>query len=150
MGASFGISNVQLSHTRQFMEGWVIGMATQGPVDIVELAQHNDAFRREMITGEFSQVVAMTIPVGGEIGEEVHEGNDQLLVFIEGEGEAVLDGAKSPVAPNQLVFVHAGTRHNFLNTGQVPLRLVTVYAPPEHLPGTVHQTKEEAEAAEHH
>jgi hypothetical protein len=109
LGAAFGISNVQLSHTRQFVEGWVIGMATQGPVDIVELAQHNDAFRREIITGEFSQV-----------------------------------------APNQLIFVHAGTRHNFLNTGQVPLRLVTVYAPPEHPPGIIHQTKEEAAAAEHH
>jgi mannose-6-phosphate isomerase-like protein (cupin superfamily) len=127
----------------------VIGMATQGPVDVVALAQHNDAFRRVISTGEFSQVVAMTIPVGGEIGEEVHERTDQLLVFVEGEGEAVLDGGRSPVAPNQLVFVHAGTRHNFLNTGPVPLRLVTVYAPPEHPPGTVQQTKEEADAAEH-
>jgi mannose-6-phosphate isomerase-like protein (cupin superfamily) len=130
--------------------GMVIGMATQESVDIVALAQDNDAFRREILTGEHSQVVAMTIPVGGEIGEEVHDRTDQLLVFIEGEGEAVLDGASSPVAPNRLVFVHAGTRHNFLNTGQVPLRLVTVYAPPEHPAGTVHQTKEEADAAEQH
>lgn len=129
--------------------GMVIGMAAQGgAVDIVALAQGNDAFRRVIVTGEFSQVVAMTIAVGGEIGEEVHQRTDQLLVFIEGEGEAVLDGATSPVAPSELVFVHAGTRHNFRNTGQVPLRLVTVYAPPEHPPGTVEQTKEEAEAAE--
>jgi mannose-6-phosphate isomerase-like protein (cupin superfamily) len=124
-------------------------MGDQGPLDVVALAQRNDAFRREIITGSFSQVVVMTVPPGGEIGEEVHEGNDQLLVFVEGEGEAALDGRTSPVAPNQLVFVHAGTRHNFRNTGQVPLRLVTVYAPPEHPPGTVHRTKDEADAAEH-
>ncbi len=124
---------------------------TQDPrPDIVELARSNDAFRREVITGEHSQVVVMTVPAGGEIGEEVHEGTDQLLVFVEGHGEAVLDGERSQVAPNQLVFVRAGTRHNFVNTGSQPLRLVTVYAPPEHAPGTVHQTKEEADAAEHH
>jgi mannose-6-phosphate isomerase-like protein (cupin superfamily) len=117
-------------------------------VDIVSLARGNDAFRREIATGEHSQVVAMTIPAGEEIGEEVHEENDQLLVFVDGEGEAVLDGKSSPVGPNELVLVPAGTRHNFVNTGGGPLRLVTVYAPPEHAPGTVHQTKAEADAAE--
>jgi mannose-6-phosphate isomerase-like protein (cupin superfamily) len=117
-------------------------------VDIVKLARSNDAFRREIATGEHSQVVAMTIPVGGEIGEEVHEENDQLLVFVDGEGEAVLDGKTSMVTPNDLVLVPAGTRHNFINKGDSPLRLVTVYAPPEHPPGTVHQTKAEADAAE--
>jgi mannose-6-phosphate isomerase-like protein (cupin superfamily) len=128
----------------------VTGMGDQGPLDVVALAQRNEAFRREIITGKFSQVVAMTVAVGEEIGEEVHEGNDQLLVFIDGQGEAVLDGRTSKVEPNQLVFVHAGTRHNFINTGSVPLRLVTVYAPPEHPPGTMHQTKAEADAAEQH
>ena len=119
-------------------------------IDIVQLARSNDAFRREVATGEHSQIVAMTIPAGGEIGEEVHEENDQLLVFIDGEGDAVLDGKTSKVTPNDLVMVPAGTRHNFINTGDGPLRLVTVYAPPEHPPGTVHLTKEEAEAAEGH
>jgi mannose-6-phosphate isomerase-like protein (cupin superfamily) len=118
-------------------------------IDIVKLARSNDAFRREIATGEHSQVVVMTIPVGEDIGEEVHEENDQLLVFVDGEGEAVLDGQTSPVTPNDLVLVPAGTRHNFINKGDGPLRLVTVYAPPEHPPGTVHQTKAEAEAAEH-
>jgi mannose-6-phosphate isomerase-like protein (cupin superfamily) len=119
-------------------------------LDIIELAKRNGAFRREVATGEHSQVVVMTIPPAEEIGEEVHEGNDQLLVIVEGECEAVLDGRTSRVGPNQLVLVKAGTRHNFINTGQAPLRLVTVYAPPEHAPGTVHQTKAEAEAAEGH
>jgi mannose-6-phosphate isomerase-like protein (cupin superfamily) len=118
--------------------------------DIIELARRNDAFRREVVTGEHSQVVVMTIPPGGEIGEEVHDGVDQLLVAVEGEADAVLDGVASPMRPNQLVYVRAGTRHNFVNTGREPLRLVTVYSPPEHEPGTVHQTKEEADAAEGH
>jgi mannose-6-phosphate isomerase-like protein (cupin superfamily) len=69
-------------------------------------------------------------------------------VFVDGEGEAVLDGRTSAVTPNDLVLVPAGTRHNFINKGDSPLRLVTVYAPPEHPPGTVHQTKAEADAAE--
>jgi mannose-6-phosphate isomerase-like protein (cupin superfamily) len=120
------------------------------PLDIVQLARSNDAFRREVATGEHSQIVVMTIPPGGEIGEEVHEENDQLLVFVDGQADAVLDGRTSEVAPNQLVLVPAGTRHNFVNTGPSPLRLVTVYAPPEHAPGTVHQTKAEADAAEGH
>ena len=64
-------------------------------------------------------------------------------------GEAQLDGESAAVGPNDLVFVRAGTRHNFLNTGDGPLRLITIYAPPEHAEGTVHATKAEADAAEH-
>jgi mannose-6-phosphate isomerase-like protein (cupin superfamily) len=126
------------------------GSGGGSPIDIVELARGNQAFRREVVTGAHSQVVVMTIPAGGEIGEEVHDDVDQLLVFVEGDGEAVLDGVTSPIEPNQLVFVRAGTRHNFRASGGRPLRLVTVYAPPEHPPGTLHQTKEDADAAESH
>jgi mannose-6-phosphate isomerase-like protein (cupin superfamily) len=118
-------------------------------VDIVQAARDNDAFRREVITGEHEQVVVMTIPPGGEIGEEVHGDTDQVLAFVDGEGEAILDGETSRIGPNDLVFVRAGTRHNFVNTGSQPLRLLTIYAPPEHEPGTVHQTKAEADAAGH-
>jgi mannose-6-phosphate isomerase-like protein (cupin superfamily) len=117
-------------------------------VDIVDQARRNEAFRRELITGSHSQVVLMTIPPGGEIGEEVHPKVDQILLFVEGHGEAVLEGERSAVRPNDLVFVTAGTRHNFIAKEQGPLRLVTVYAPPEHEPGTVHATKAEADAAE--
>ncbi len=124
-------------------------MAIKDKVDIVAAARSNDAFRRELITGEHEQVVVMTIPVGGEIGEEVHPDTDQVLAFVDGAGEADLDGETSKVGPNDLVFVHAGTRHNFRNVGDSPLRLVTIYSPPEHEPGTVHLTKEEADAAEH-
>lgn len=114
------------------------------------LALENDAFRREIMTSRIAQLVVMSIPTGGEIGEEVHPDTDQILLFVEGKGEAVLEGAVSPVGPDRLVFVPAGTRHNFRNTGEGPMRLVTVYAPPEHRPGTVHVTKAEADAAEGH
>ena len=117
-------------------------------VDILAEARSNDAFRREVLTGEHEQVVVMTIPPGGEIGEEVHPDTDQVLVFVEGRGEAQLDGETSEIGPNDLVFVRAGTRHNFVNSGERPLRLITIYAPPEHEAGTVHATKAEADAAE--
>jgi mannose-6-phosphate isomerase-like protein (cupin superfamily) len=118
--------------------------------DIVALAKQNENFRREVVTGSHSQVVLMSIPQGGEIGEEVHPNVDQTLVFVAGEGQAILDGVTSAVAANTLCFVPAGTRHNFVNTGAAPLKLYTVYAPPEHAPGTVFKTKAEADAAEHH
>jgi mannose-6-phosphate isomerase-like protein (cupin superfamily) len=116
-------------------------------VDILAAARSNDAFRRVVITGDHEQVVVMTIPPGGEIGEEVHETTDQVLAFVDGHGEAQLDGQSSEVGPNDLVFVHAGIRHNFLNRGASPLRLITIYAPPHHARGTVHETKAEADAA---
>ncbi len=122
---------------------------TASRIDILAAAWSNDAFRRVVMTGAHEQVVVMTIPIGGEIGEEVHPATDQVLAFVDGRGEAQLDGQASPVGPNDLVFVQAGTRHNFLNTGERPLRLITIYAPPEHAPGTVHQTKAEADLEEH-
>ena len=118
-------------------------------VEILEAARKNDAFRREVMTGDHEQVVVMTIPPGGDIGDEVYDATDQVLVFVEGRGEAHLDDEASAIGPNDMVFVRAGTRHNFINTGDSPLRLITIYAPPEHAPGTVHHTKAEADAAEH-
>ena len=118
--------------------------------DIVNLAQRNEDFRREVVTGQHSQVVLMSLAPGEEIGEEVHVGVDQTLVFVAGEGRAILDGVTSPVTANSLYFIPAGTRHNFVNTGSGPVKLYTIYAPPEHAPGTVFRTKVEADAAEPH
>ena len=118
-------------------------------LDVVQAAKDNSYFRKVLTTGSFSQIVVMSIEPGSEIGEEVHDDVDQTLVFVEGEGEAVLEGASSPVTPGDLVFVPAGTRHNFVNNGGAPLKLWTLYAPPEHPDGTVHETKAEADAAEH-
>jgi mannose-6-phosphate isomerase-like protein (cupin superfamily) len=117
-------------------------------IDVIDAVRTNDWFRRELITGANAQVVVMTIPVGGEIGDEVHPDTDQVLLFEEGVARAVLGGRVSTVGPGDLLFVRAGTRHNVANAGGVPLRLVSIYAPPHHAPGTVHRTKEEADAAE--
>ena len=117
--------------------------------NIVALAQQNIYFRQEVITGVHSQVVLMSIAPGGEIGEETHSDVDQVLVFVSGEGKAIINGESSPVTANSLYFVPAGATHNFINTGTGDLKLYTVYAPPEHAPGTVHRTKAEADEASH-
>jgi len=117
-------------------------------LDIEALVRQNEDFRREVRTAEHSQIVLMTIAAGEEIGEEVHDGIDQTLVFEDGEAESVIEGESFPVRAGQLVLVPAGTRHNFVNRGSGPLRLWTVYAPPEHPPGTVHHTRAEADAVE--
>lgn len=115
--------------------------------DIFASALANTDFRRVVVTGEHAQVVLMNVPPGGEIGDEVHD-VDQLLTFVSGEGTAIVAGARRPVWSHSMVFVPAGTRHNFVNTGATDLKLFSVYAPPQHAPGTVHRTKAEADAAE--
>ena len=117
-------------------------------IDIVAAARDNEFFRRVVSTGPNAQVVLMSIPPNGEIGEEVHDHVDQVLTFVEGEGVAILEGEEGPVARNRLVHVPAGTRHNVVNRGSTDLRLYTIYAPPQHAPGTVHRTRAEAEADE--
>ncbi|HEY8370404.1 MAG TPA: cupin domain-containing protein [Thermodesulfobacteriota bacterium] len=116
--------------------------------DVTRLARENDDFRRVLHTTDRSQLVLMSVPAGEEIGEETHEGIDQVLVFVEGEGEAVLAGTRRPVRAGDVVVVPAGTRHNFITRGAAPLKLFTIYTPPEHPSGTVHRTRAEAEAAE--
>lgn len=117
-------------------------------VPIVKRALINDAFRDTVITGKQAQVVLMTLQPGEEIGAEVHGDHDQILILVEGNGQAVLSGQAREVGTNDLVFVHAGIEHNFINTGSRPLKLYTVYAPPEHPAGTRHEDKSEADAYE--
>lgn len=116
--------------------------------DIFARARSNTAFREVVATGTHSQIVVMTIPPRGEVGEEVHDTVDQVLVIVDGEADAILEGVPMLVEANTLIHVPAGTRHNIVNRGTGNLRLYTVYAPPEHAPGTVHQTKAEADAEE--
>jgi mannose-6-phosphate isomerase-like protein (cupin superfamily) len=111
-------------------------------------AEKSPDFRRVLWTGEHSQLVIMTIPPGGEIGEEVHPDTDQILTFVSGSGKAIVSGAEKNVAQGDLVVVPAGLKHNFLNTGVNPLILYTVYGPAEHADGAVHKTKEEADRLE--
>ena len=115
---------------------------------IATVAEKNPDFRRVLWTGKHTQLVIMTIPPGGEIGEEVHEETDQILTFVSGTGEARVSGQKRQVAQGDLVVVPAGRTHNFVNTGPNPLVLYTVYGPPEHADGAVHKTKEEADRLE--
>ena len=98
----------------------------------------------------FGRPTTGCLALAGEIGEEVHHDVDQVLVFVEGEGVAVLEGQRSPVPPGRLVHVPAGMRHNFVNEGSVDLKLYTVYTAPKHAPGTIHRTKAEADADEKH
>jgi mannose-6-phosphate isomerase-like protein (cupin superfamily) len=114
---------------------------------IATVAEKSPDFRRVLWTGEHTQLVIMTIPPGGEIGEEVHD-VDQILTFVSGIGEAKVSGSTRKVAQGDLVVVPAGTKHNFVNAGPNPLVLYTVYGPAEHADGAVHATKEEADAAE--
>lgn len=117
-------------------------------VDIIAEARDNNAFRRVIHTGAHEQVVVMMLPPGGEIGAEVHPNTDQLFIIVEGAAEARLAETTVRALANDLVLVEAGTRHNIINRGATPLRLITIYAPPAHPDGTIHLTKAEADAAE--
>lgn len=114
--------------------------------NVAQLARENPDYRRVLETTDRLQLVLMTIPVGGEIGEEVHSDTDQALVVVQGRGEARLEGDRHEVGAGDVVIVPAGTRHNVVTSGAQPLRLYTFYSPPHHRPGTVHPTKADADA----
>jgi mannose-6-phosphate isomerase-like protein (cupin superfamily) len=104
-------------------------------------------FRKVLFTGLYSQVVIMTIPVGGDIGDEVHT-VDQALTFTSGKGLATINGKEQAVEAGDLMVVPAGTQHQFVNTGDKELILYTIYSPAEHAPTTVHHTKEQGDKEE--
>ena len=118
----------------------------KGYVDnIEEETVANDDFRRVLYTGKNLQLVLMTLPPGCDIGEEVHEDRDQFFRIEEGSGTVYIDGNANEVEDDFAVIVPAGARHNVVNSGDQPLRLYTLYGPPEHRDGTVHRDKEQAE-----
>lgn len=118
--------------------------------DIEKKAEHNKDFRRVLYTGKNLQLVLMTIAPGEDIGEEVHEGHDQFLRVEEGKGEAWIDGNMTEVEEDFAILVPAGAKHNIKNTGHKPLKLYTLYGPPEHADGVVHATKADAMESEEH
>ena len=123
----------------------------KGYVDDIEKATiENEDFRRVLYTGRNLQLVLMTLPPGCDIGEEVHEDRDQFFRIEQGEGVIRIDGADNRVEDDFAVIVPAGARHNVVNTGSTPLKLYTLYGPPEHKEGTLHRTKQEADAAHEH
>src|SRR5215813_1878957 len=127
------------------------GAAAKGFVaDIENLTDANSNFRRVLYTGKNLQLVLMTLKPGEEIGEEVHADSDQFFRVEEGNGEVRINGEPTKIKNGDAVLVPAGAHHNVINTGGEPLRLYTLYAPPQHRDGTVHMTKEEAERAKEH
>jgi mannose-6-phosphate isomerase-like protein (cupin superfamily) len=126
-------------------------MSMKGFVDdIEELTEDNKDFRRVLYTGQKLQLVLMALQSGEEIGEEVHADTDQFFRVEKGKGEVVIDGKATKIESDMAIIVPAGARHNVRNTGDKPLKLYTLYAPPEHIDGTVHATKADAEAAHEH
>ncbi len=117
--------------------------------NIEDLAVTNDGFRQVLYTAKHSQLVLMSLRAGEEIGAEVHK-LDQFFRVEQGTGEVVLDGHRTPIKAGFAIVVPAGANHNIINTGGVPLKLYTVYSPPNHRDGVVHQTRVEAEADSEH
>lgn len=117
--------------------------------DIEELAVRNEEFRRVLYTASHSQLVVMALGPKQEIGMEVHH-LDQFFRVEDGTGDAILDGVRTAIRAGFAVVVPAGTNHNIINTGNVPLKLYTLYSPPNHRDGVVHHTREEAEADDEH
>jgi mannose-6-phosphate isomerase-like protein (cupin superfamily) len=109
--------------------------------DLKKLTKENTYYRLVLQTGEHSQLVAMCLNPGEEIGQETHQGSDQMLFFVDGEGEAFVDGSQTEVKEHDVVFVPAGTPHNIRNTGNKELKLFTVYAPATHPAGLIEVVK---------
>ena len=117
--------------------------------NIEGLALENEEFRRVLYTARHCQLVVMALKPGEEIGAEVHK-LDQFFRVEAGNGDAVLDGVRTAIVPGFAVVVPAGTNHNIINTGSVPLKLYTIYAPPNHRDGVIHHTRDDAEADVEH
>lgn len=118
--------------------------------NIEQLTEENEDFRRVLYTGHNLQLVLMSIKPGEEIGEEVHHDRDQFFRIEAGEGEIWIDGVCNKVKADDGIIVPQGARHNVVGRGSEPLRLYTIYGPPEHIDGTVHKTKADADAAHEH
>ena len=119
--------------------------------NIEELTLKNEDYRRVLYTAKSSQLVLMCIPKGKEIGEEVHDVEDQFIRIEQGEGKSVLNGVERDLTDGSVVIVPAGVRHNIINVSkESPLKLYTLYAPPHHRDAVVHKTKEDAMKDDEH
>ena len=117
--------------------------------DIEGLAVKNSEFRRVLYTAKHCQLVLMALKPQEEIGAEVHK-LDQFFRVEAGSGDAVIDGLRTPISTGFAVLVPAGARHNIVNTGTEPLKLYTLYAPPNHRDGVVHRLRADADADTEH
>jgi len=117
--------------------------------NIEDIANRNKEFRKVLYTAGNIQLVVMALNPKEEIGMELHE-LDQFFRVEEGTGEALLEGVRTGISAGFAVLVPAGTQHNIINTGNVPLKLYTLYAPPNHRDSVVHHTRAEAEKDNEH
>jgi mannose-6-phosphate isomerase-like protein (cupin superfamily) len=117
--------------------------------NIEELAIENQEFRRVLYTAKHFQLVVMALNPKEEIGAEVHT-LDQFFRVEEGTGDAILDGVRTHIQAGFALVVPAGAKHNIINTGTVPLKLYTMYAPPNHRDEVVHHTRADAESDNEH
>jgi mannose-6-phosphate isomerase-like protein (cupin superfamily) len=117
--------------------------------DIEAIAVQNDAFRQVLYTAKHCQLVVMALKPQEDIGMEVHT-LDQFFRVEQGSGEAVLNGVCTAIRAGFALVVPAGAQHNIINTGTVPLKLYTLYAPPNHRDGVVHRTRADADADSEH
>ena len=113
-----------------------------------DLASSNNNFRKVLVTSPHSQLVAMSLPVGSDIGKETHAENDQIFLIAEGRIEASIDEHMRVLEEGSILVVPAGSVHNISNAGDATVKLLTIYAPAHHPDGTVHATKEESLHAE--
>lgn len=119
--------------------------------NIEQQSLENSNFRKVLWTSEFQQLVVMSIPVGGEIGKEVHGENDQFIRIEQGQAEATIDGRKIQLSDDDVIIIPKGAEHNVVNKAvDADLKLYTIYSPPHHKDGTVHATKAEADADDEH
>ncbi len=126
------------------------GVAMKGYVQNIEsIAVKNEEFRRVVYTAKNCQLVVMALKPKEEIGAEVHK-LDQFFRVEEGTGEAVLNGVHTEISAGFAVLVPAGMNHNIINTSSVPLKLYTIYSPPNHRDGVVHHTRADAEKDNEH
>jgi len=117
--------------------------------DIEQETLQNTYFRKVLFTGKYTQLVLMSLAPGEEIGMEVHPSVDQFFRFESGTGKAILDGEEITFKANDVLIVPAGTNHNIINTStSEPLKLYTLYSPPNHPVGTIHVTKTDAQTTE--
>ncbi|HEY4503268.1 MAG TPA: cupin domain-containing protein [Candidatus Paceibacterota bacterium] len=116
--------------------------------NIEKITEENQNFRQVLYTAKYSQLVVMSLKSNEDIGEETHQ-LDQFIRCESGQGKAVLDGVEHEISDGFSVVVPAGTKHNIINTSSdKPLKLYSLYSPPNHLDGTIHKTKADALADE--
>lgn len=115
--------------------------------NIEQATLENKDYRRVLYTGKHSQLVLMCIMPGDEIGEEIHH-VDQFIRFEEGEGKVIFDGVEHTISAEMAIVIPEGMKHNVINTGNIPLKLYSIYSPPEHKDKVVEKTKAD-EAGEH-